>query len=324
MPARPVSADDLERSLADLKASIPDPEQGIFGPDSATWKINRESALFLAAGRAALLQLAHPWVAAAIAQHSRTLNDPVGRFHGTFRVMFAMSYGSVDQAFAAARRLHRMHQAIRGAMPEPVGKFPAMSPYQANQAEPLIWVYATLIDSSLRTYELAMPPLTQTEKELYYAENRRAAALFGISPTELPPTFAGFNNYVHAALESDMLGVSESTRQLAHRLQQGAGRLRTPFWFRSLTTQLLPPRFREEFGFPYGEREQRAAERALRWIRRSYPHLPGVLRFVGPYNEAVARLGGHSRPSLAIRLSNRIWVGQPILLSSGADLRRAS
>ena len=274
MPARPVSADDLERSLAELKASVSHPHLGIFGPDSATWKVNRESALFLAAGRAALLQLAHPWVAAAIAHHSRTLDDPIGRFHGTFRVMFAITYGSVDQAFAAARRLHRMHETIRGAMPERVGRFAAGSLYQANEADALVWVYATLIDSSLQSYELTMPPLTPSERETYYAENRRAAALFGILPDELPPDLSGFNEYMQSAFQSDMLGVSGPTRQLAHRLQEGAGRLRTPLWFRSLTTQLLPSRFREELGFAYGEHERRSAERALRWIRRSYRHLP--------------------------------------------------
>jgi uncharacterized protein (DUF2236 family) len=314
MHARPVSADDLERSLAELKTSVCHPHLGIFGPDSVTWKVNRESALFLAAGRAALLQLAHPWVAAAIAQHSRTLDDPIGRFHGTFRVMFAMSYGSVDHAFAAARRLHRMHGTIRGAMPDGVARFAAGSVYQANEAEALVWVYATLIDSSMRAYELAMPPLTADERETYYAENRRAAALFGILPDELPPNLSGLREYMRSAFESDMLGVSGPTRQLAHRLHEGAGRLRTPFWYRALTTQLLPPRFREEFAFAYGDRERRAAERALRWIRRLYPHLLPVLRFVGPYNEAVARLEGRSRPSAAVRLSNRLWIGQPMLL----------
>src|SRR3712207_7704222 len=41
-------------------------------------------SLFLGAGRALLLQLAHPWVAAGISQHSTTLADPIGRFHRTF------------------------------------------------------------------------------------------------------------------------------------------------------------------------------------------------------------------------------------------------
>jgi uncharacterized protein (DUF2236 family) len=36
-----------------------------------TWRVNREAILFLAAGRALLLQLAHPWVAAAVADIQR-------------------------------------------------------------------------------------------------------------------------------------------------------------------------------------------------------------------------------------------------------------
>src|SRR6202161_829727 len=105
---RPVPASELEKLLPEMKKSIAVPAEGIFGPASISWRINRESALFLAAGRAALLQLAHPWVANAIAQHSRTLDDPIGRFHHTFRVMFTMSFGSLEQAFDAARRLHRL------------------------------------------------------------------------------------------------------------------------------------------------------------------------------------------------------------------------
>jgi uncharacterized protein (DUF2236 family) len=75
-----VSAADLEAQLAELRRSTAGPTDSIFGPDSISWKINRESALFLAAGRAALLQLAHPWVAAAIAEHSQTLTIPSAAF----------------------------------------------------------------------------------------------------------------------------------------------------------------------------------------------------------------------------------------------------
>src|SRR5262252_6681851 len=99
MALRAVSATDLELLLEELRRATPEPRLGVYGPASMNWKVNREAALFLAAGRAALLQLAHPWVAAAIAQHSRTLDDPIGRFHQTFRVMFAMSFGTLDEAF---------------------------------------------------------------------------------------------------------------------------------------------------------------------------------------------------------------------------------
>jgi uncharacterized protein (DUF2236 family) len=59
LPAH-VSEHDSEALLAEISARVSNPIAGIFGPASASWRINRESALFLGAGRAALLQLAHP------------------------------------------------------------------------------------------------------------------------------------------------------------------------------------------------------------------------------------------------------------------------
>src|SRR5271157_4720356 len=143
--SRVVCTAELESLLDELKRSAAGDRDGLFGANSLSWKINRESALFLAAGRAALLQLAHPWVAAAIAEHSRTLHDPIGRFHQTFRVMFTMVFGSTGQAVAAARHLHTRHQSIYGTMPETAGAFAAGSRYQANEVHALLWVYATLI-----------------------------------------------------------------------------------------------------------------------------------------------------------------------------------
>ena len=67
-----VSEADLERDLDMVRAVEAGSAEGIFDPASITWRIDREAAIFLGAGRALLLQLAHPWVAAAIAEHSRT------------------------------------------------------------------------------------------------------------------------------------------------------------------------------------------------------------------------------------------------------------
>ena len=97
-----VSPADLERELDQARLAAPGDEAGLFGPASATWTVNREAAIFLGAGRALLLQLAHPWVAAAIEQYSDAVHNPVGRFHRTFSIMFAMVFGSLDESFAAA------------------------------------------------------------------------------------------------------------------------------------------------------------------------------------------------------------------------------
>ncbi len=37
---------------------------GLFGPDTVTWKVNREAVLLAGGGRALLLQVGHPSVAA--------------------------------------------------------------------------------------------------------------------------------------------------------------------------------------------------------------------------------------------------------------------
>src|SRR5215468_3055210 len=122
---------DLERELAVIRNCRPDNRAGVFGPGSMMWHIDKEAAIFLGAGRALLLQLAHPWVAAAIAEHSTTLADPIGRFHRTFDVMFTMVFGSLDQALTASRKLHRRHATIVGRLPDAIGSFEANSHYCA-------------------------------------------------------------------------------------------------------------------------------------------------------------------------------------------------
>src|SRR5436189_6181724 len=98
-----VARAELEASLAELRRQIPDPRAGSFGPGSVAWRIGGDIAVFLGGGRAALLQLAHPMVAHAIAQHSYTRADVAQRFQRTLRAVLAMVFGELDDACAAAR-----------------------------------------------------------------------------------------------------------------------------------------------------------------------------------------------------------------------------
>src|SRR5690606_22079594 len=111
-----------ERAEQAIKRSI-DPVAGIYGPGSMMWRINREALGFLGGGRAALLQLAHPWVANAVDQHSQTRNDPLGRFRRTFINVFTMIYGSTDQVMRVANNVHQIHTGITGTLPEESGAF---------------------------------------------------------------------------------------------------------------------------------------------------------------------------------------------------------
>jgi uncharacterized protein (DUF2236 family) len=305
---------DLEVQLRMVRAAAAGPAAGIFGPHSLTWRLDREAVIFLGAGRALLLQLAHPWVSAAITEHSQTLADPIGRFHRTFNMMFTMVFGTLDQALAAARRLHRRHAAVTGVMPAAVGPFAQGSQYFANEVCALRWVYATLIDTAVAARALVFPALTADELERYYAECRIFAALFGIPQSCLPATWESFVAYNEAMWESEVLSVSDEARAIAGHILQGTTIwLRPPEWYRAITTRMLPPRLRDAFGMRHGQAEDHAAETAIIWIRRVYPALPQRLRYVGPYLEARARLAGSARPDLLTRISNKLWIGRSSL-----------
>jgi uncharacterized protein (DUF2236 family) len=306
----------LEQRLEAVRMAAAGPAEGVFGPASVTWRVDREAISFLGAGRALLLQLAHPWVATAIAQHSRAPADPIGRFHRTFDVVFTMVFGTLDQALAASRRLHRRHQAVTGTMPADIGPFDKGSPYRANDVAALRWVFATLIDGAVQAHDIVLPALTGGERERYYAESKLFAALFGLAPDDLPADWPAFAAYNAEMWCSDSLTVGAAARDIAQELLSGAGTLlRIPRWYRALTAAMLPEGLRAQFDLAFDDRERRRAERAIAVIRRLYPLLPPRLRYVAPYHEAVARLAG-KRPDAVTRLLNRAWIGRAIMAES--------
>ena len=143
-------------------------------------------------GELRLLQLAHPWVAAALAQHSTLLHDAIGRFHSTFRVIYTMLFGTRAQAAEASRQLYQLHTGIRGELPDAVGPYPQGEHYEANEVAALRWVYATLVESAILAYEFVLPPLSSADRQQYYEESKRMAALFGIPAAALPVNWEAF------------------------------------------------------------------------------------------------------------------------------------
>jgi uncharacterized protein (DUF2236 family) len=313
---RYVSRAASQQLLTSLEQLPGEPRDGFFGPGSVTWRVNRESAVFLGAGRAALLQLAHPWVTTALTQHSNLLHDAVGRFHSTFRVIYTMLFGTRAQALEAAKQLYQRHTAIRGELPHAIGEHPRGEHYEANEVSALCWVHATLLDSAMLAYEFVLPPLPAAEREQYYTESKRMAALFAIPATALPHDWAAFKRYTAEMLDSPLLCVGAEGRALGQSVMSGAGtRIRPPRWYQALTAYWMPPRLRAAFALPFGKPQEQAVERAARWLPGLYPWVPGMLRFVGPFHEAQARLRGRS-PGALTRRSNCFWMGQPRLLYS--------
>jgi uncharacterized protein (DUF2236 family) len=308
-----VSTAQLEARLARLAAEAPDPVAGLFGPDSALWYVNRHACMFLGGGRAALLQLAHPQVAQAISHHSRTRDDPYGRFQRTFRQVFPMVWGSLDEALAAARVVHRMHLTIHGSFDEDVGRYRRGDSYDANDRRAVLWVHATLWETSIAMHETLVGPLAPEFKERYYRETTRFAALFGLEPDELPSDWDAFLDYNRCMWESSELAVGAVGREIAGYLFAPSDPVLEPpaTWLRTLTAGLLPEPVRERFGLAFGAREQRSFERSIRALRSWLPRLPTRLRFVPPWFEAQRRIAGRAGSDWIGQAVTRVYLGAP-------------
>jgi uncharacterized protein (DUF2236 family) len=296
-----------------------DPVAGLFGPQSMMWKVSRHSALFLGSWRAALLQLAHPWVAHAIDQHSTTITDPLGRFHRTFRTVFTMVFGSVDQVRRVSEALNQLHSGIKGDIPLSEGAFAGGSAYQANEVQAMSWVNATLWDTSVKMYELLVGPLDPVDKEQFFQEARIFAQLFGISSDTLPDSWVEFERYNQQMWDSNLLHVGDTAKELGQFLFEVD---QVPFhraWMpvaRTVTAEVLPPQFREAFGFPPDtEAHRQKFERAIRWIRRSYRLAPPRVKYIPPYYEALQRIKGKKKCDIMTRTASRLWLGQPSLVA---------
>jgi uncharacterized protein (DUF2236 family) len=294
-----VSRQDLERTLSELRAETLDPSGGIYGPESLAWEIGRESALFLGGGKAALLQLAHPFVAYAIEQHSKTTSDPLGRFRRTFDGVFRMVFGDLDQAFGAARRVHSVHDRVLGKLDGSVGAFAEGTPYRANDGDALLWVYATLVATAVEVYDLVVRPLGYAERDRYLYESRRFARLFGIPERLLPTGWSGFTRYYSSMLRSDVIRVAPPARKIKEFLFTARSPIEEPFvrLGRLMTAGLMPERLRTEFGLRYSPMDRRAFAASVLALRTLYPRLPGRLRFVPAYRAACRRVAAALRSS---------------------------
>ncbi len=303
---------ELEAQLAELRASVRDARAGLFGPGSKLWEVSRHSVLFLGAGRAALLQLAHPWVAQAIADHSRTRRDPMGRFQRTFLRVFAMVYGDLEAAFGAARAVHRVHAGIAGTLAADAGAFACGTRYRADDPDALLWVHATLWETSILVYERVVRPLDAAEKDAYYDETRRFAALFGIPRAVLPRDWAAFERYNADMWQSDRLHVTREAARMAAFVLAPPHPVLKPLsaWYRRLTAGLLPERIRAGFGLPFEAADRRLLAGSLGFARRSQRLWPRHLRYVPPYLEAQRRATGARKPDRLGALLQRALVGE--------------
>lgn len=293
-PGAPWRRPGLRAALAGLPRSVPpgrphDP--GRFAPGSVARRVNAETRLLLAGPRALLLQLAHPLVAAAVADHSDVLRDPFGRLWRTLDLTLTVGFADAPRAAQAAVRVARTHATVSGSR--------GTTPYRATDPELLTWVHITLVDSALVGYERFVGRIGPRARDAYVREMNAQAAAFGVPPDRLWDDHASFR------LERDRvcsrLRVTGEARALAGAVLRPPGSLAiapVSGLLAFVTAGLLPPSIRDAYGLGWSPRRARALDALAAAIRAVGPVVPDPWRRWPHAREADARWrggGSHER-----------------------------
>jgi uncharacterized protein (DUF2236 family) len=249
------------------------------------WRVNGETATILGGGRALLMQLAEPMVAAGVADHSRFEDDAFTRLWRTLEAVLTVAFGDSEQALAAAARVNQIHASVTGVRDD--------RPYRATDPELLLWVHATLLDSALVAYRRFVGPLSLADAERYHGEMRRFGALFGVPEGLMPNRLDAFGRYLGARLAE--VRVTPEARRLAEEILRPpvtAALVPARGLWREVTVDLLPAALRAGFGLPSGPARRRAVGALAAGVRRTLPHLPANIRRWPHAEAARGRVGG--------------------------------
>src|SRR3954462_10425379 len=94
----------------------------------------------LSGPRALLVMAAHPVAFAGFFAHTGALDDPYARLRRTATVMDAVAFGGRARADKLTAHVRAMHGRVSGELSEDAGRFPAGTPYRADDPEQLLWI----------------------------------------------------------------------------------------------------------------------------------------------------------------------------------------
>jgi uncharacterized protein (DUF2236 family) len=245
---------------------------GYFTDDSMLRRVNREMAVGLAGPRALLMQAAHPVAFAGFFEATTMLAEPYPRLERTARVLTAIAFGTREEADAATRPVRAIHRRVRGTLRAPSGRFPAGTPWRADDPELLLWIIATLVDSNLLVYQRYVGPLSRDEQEDYWQDFRLLGKLFGLPYKHSPADLDAFEAYIAGVLASGDLHVGPKARDLAVDIVMRPP-VRAPLRpvleaVNQVTVGLLPPEIRRLYGFSWDPVRGLAVRGGAEYLRR--------------------------------------------------------
>ena len=234
-----------------------------------TDRINGERVVLLGWPRAILMQVAHPLIAAGVLDHS-TFRDnavaPIRRLHSTVQAMLGLSFGDAAERAEVIATIRSIHTRVNGTLRTDVGRYTAGTRYSAEDPALLLWVHATLVDTSVRLFEMLAGALTDQERDEYCRESAGVAVALGADTEAVPRDWATMSAYVQQVVSSDVLAVGPDARAVADALLNSrVVRMSGPLASvtRQLTAGLLPAELRRQYDLPWDAHEDARFNRLL-------------------------------------------------------------
>ncbi len=250
-------------------------DDGLFGPRSVVWRVNRDRCFPLAGMRSLMIQALHPLAMAGVAEHSNWRQDPFGRLAATSSYLLTTTYGDSASALAAAAWVRKVHVHVRGVDPE------TGLPYSAEDPALLLWVHAGMVDSVVDVVRRYGRQLSGEDADRYVAEMVRFAEIVGVPKEDVPATVASLREYLESVplrqatpAAKDAIGVVLQPPDLDIEMRE--------LWrdLGQVAVGTLPPWAREMYGFdapPAELMEREPVRQLLGALDLAFESLPGVL-----------------------------------------------
>lgn len=274
-----------------VNAILPAPEQWpalVPEREAIAWQRASDARMFVAAGYALLLQVAHPTVGAGVSEHSQFKRDPWGRLFRTLDYTYTMVYGGPQAAGEMGRRIRAFHRQITGVTPD--GRR-----YSALEPDAYAWVHATLAAAIVDAHERFGRPFAPRQRAEFWTQWRALGRLLGIRERDLPVEWKEFEVYFRDTVAATLVhtaAVDEVLAALASPTPPDVPQLAATLWVPvgislghviSLTTVgLLGEQLRERFQLRWSARQERELRVLAALLRAGTPLMPSWLRSTGP------------------------------------------
>lgn len=232
-----------------------------------------DAAFLAGAPRRFLMEIALQPVGHGVAEHSRALRDPVGRFRNTTAYIYLVAFGTSEERAAVIRMVNRAHGPVRSVAGAEVE-------YSAFDPELQLWVAGCMYYGGRDMWQRMFGPMGDEAAESLYRQFQAYGTSLQVPREAWPADRAAFDAYVARTL--DGIVIDDRVRQYGAALLDPSHRpvpVRPVFvLMRFVTIGLLPDALREAYRFAWSPADQRRFDRIMRVSSTMYRVLPRAAR----------------------------------------------